>query len=76
MLFDEASGTPLARAVFERIADITGGACVDFRSGAGMQREMQEIFEAVAVLAAQGIKALEARCKELPGAIKLLPHLK
>jgi hypothetical protein len=74
MLHDATSGTDVDRKVFEEIARRSGGVCLDFY-GHDM-KSMQDIFEAVAVLAAGGPALLEQRRKELPGAAKLLPQLK
>jgi len=73
MLHDAMTGTSHARQVFEEIARRTGGVCVDFHGGD--KQEMKDIFEAVAVLAVGGVKLLEQRRAQLPGAAKLLPHL-
>ena len=70
----KGGGGPNDRQVFEEIARRTGGVCIDFHGGD--RQGLKDIFEAVAVLAAGGIKALEQRKGQLPGAAKLLPYLK
>lgn len=75
MMHDESSqANPAARTVFEEIARRTGGVCCDFRSAD--LGGMKDILQAVAVLAAGGIKLLEQKRAQLPGAAKLLPFLK
>lgn len=74
MMHDTKSGRLQDREVFEEIARLTGGVCLDFYGGD--QKAMKDIFEAVAVLAAGGIKMLEQRRTTLIGAAKLLPYLK
>lgn len=73
LLHDASSGDAAARSVFEEIARRTGGVCVDFYSGA--PGDLQEILEAVAVLAYGGVKLLEQKKNSLPGARRLLPFL-
>lgn len=73
MLHDASSGDMAARRVFEEIAKRTGGVCLDFYGGD--RQAMKNIFEAVAVLAVGGIKLLQQRRSQLPGAAKLLPYL-
>lgn len=75
MLHDESSQKDQAtRAVFEEIARRTGGVCADFCSVD--LSGMKDILQAVVVLAAGGIKLLEQKRAQLPGAAKLLPYLK
>lgn len=73
MLHDASSGDIAARQVFEEIAKRTGGVCVDFHGGD--RQGMRDIFEAVTVLAVGGVKLLQQRRAQLPGAAKLLPYL-
>lgn len=58
---------PLGRFAFEQIAKLTGGACVSFdRASADILRKL---LGAVAVYAAGGRKALEAKAKKDGGAV-------
>ncbi|XPJ79405.1 hypothetical protein ACNSPR_31120 [Klebsiella pneumoniae] len=70
MFHDDATGGTAHRDIFAEIARRTGGALIDFRSWS--QQELREIFAAVAVLAVGGVRLLEQRRKQLPGADKLL----
>lgn len=70
MFHDDATGGTFHRDVFAEIARRTGGALIDFRSWS--QAELREIFAAVAVLAVGGVRMLEQRRKQLPGADRLL----
>ena len=74
ILFHDAStGDHKARAVFEEIARRTGGACLDFYGA--RPSDLRDILEAVAVLAYGGVKLLEAKKGQLPGARRLLPFV-
>lgn len=74
ILFHDAStGDHKARAVFEEIARRTGGACLDFYGA--RPGDLRDILEAVAVLAYGGVKLLEAKKGQLPGARRLLPFV-
>ena len=73
LFHDASSGDQAAREVFEEIARRTGGACVDFYGAA--HEELRSIVEAAAVLAYGGVKLLEQRKAQLPGAKRLLPFL-
>lgn len=76
ILHDTSTGGASARVVFEEIARRTGGVCVDFQSARGAGQDLREVLAAVAVLAYGGVKLLEQRKAELPGAQRLLPYLK
>jgi hypothetical protein len=73
LFHDAATGNQKARTVFEEIARRTGGACLDFH-GAGAN-DLHDILEAVAVLAYGGVKLLQQRKGQLPGARRLLPFV-
>lgn len=73
MFFDSCSGDTEARAVFEEIARRTGGVCLDFQEAAS--DDLRNILEAVAVLAYGGVKLLESKKGQLPGAKRLLPYI-
>jgi hypothetical protein len=73
MFHDASSGDHRARTVFEEIARRTGGACLDFH---GVRNDdLRDILQAIAVLAYGGVKMLEQRKAQLPGARRLLPCL-
>ena len=74
MIHDESTGDSRAWEVFSEIAHRTGGVCLKLH--AGDRQAMRDIFAAVAVLAAGGVKLLKAEQGRLPGAAKLLPFLK
>lgn len=73
MLHDERTGDGRAWEVFSEIARRTGGVCIKLHGGD--RQAMRDIFEAVAVLAAGGVKLLKAEQRRLPGAAKLLPFI-
>ena len=74
LFHDAVTGNQQARLVFEEIARRTGGACLDFH-GAN-PGDLRDILEAVAVLAYGGVKMLEQKRQQLPGAHRLLLSLK
>jgi len=74
MIHDESTTDSRAWEVFCEIARRTGGVCIKLHSGD--RQAMRDIFAAVAVLAAGGVKLLKAEQGRLPGAAKLLPFLK
>jgi hypothetical protein len=78
MFHDASSGsqgydTEAARTVFEQIAQITGGALLPFDETSPQM--VKALLEAIAVYAAQGIKALEQKTKYLPAARLLLEQM-
>lgn len=65
--------TDTAKLVFQQIARITGGALFPFdESSPGM---VKALLEAIALYAASGMKALEAKTKFLPAAKLLLAQM-
>lgn len=75
ILFHDASTSDQnAREVFEEIARRTGGVCLDFHGA--RPGDLRDILEAVAVLAYGGVKLLERKKGQLPGAGRLLPYLR
>ncbi len=61
------------RSAFDAIADASGGCVLPFE--AGSVDRLRELLEALAVLAAGGLKLLRQKRKALPGAVLLLEHL-
>ena len=74
VLHDTSCGSdPLSARAFAELADRTQGAVMAFDpSSVG---RLRELLEAIAVLAVGGLKLLEAKRKELPGARLLLAKL-
>lgn len=66
--------TEAARKAFERIAQITGGALLPFDETS--PDLVRELLAAIAIYAAQGIKALQQKTKLLPAARLLLEKMK
>jgi voltage-gated potassium channel Kch len=62
-----------SRAVFERIAKITGGAVLPFDASA--VDKLRAMLEAISTLAVGGMKLLEQRAAALPAAATLLRQL-
>lgn len=58
---------------FQAIADASGGCVLPF--DAGSPARLRELLEALAVLAAGGLRLLQEKRKALPGARLLLEHL-
>lgn len=74
VLHDAAGGADSRSGqVFAELADRTRGAVLPF-DPSSLDR-LRELLEAVAVLAVGGVKLLEARAKQLPGARLLLANL-
>lgn len=63
-----------AHEVFKQIAQITGGALLPFDENS--PKMVKQLLEAIAVYAAQGMKALEQKAKYLPAARLLLKQMK
>lgn len=63
-----------ARRVFQEIARITGGAVLPFDENA--PDLVKALLEAIAIYAAQGMKALESKIRALPAARLLLDQMK
>ena len=63
-----------ARTAFEQIAQITGGAILPFDESS--PNLVKELLAAIALYAAQGIKALKQQTKLLPAARLLLEQMK
>lgn len=79
MFHDTSSGSQgydvaTAHEVFGQIAQITGGALLPFDENS--PEMVKQLLEAIAVYAAQGIKALEQKTKYLPAARLLLKQMK
>lgn len=70
-LFHEGQD-PIARAAFEQIARLTGGACCSFDASAPDQ--LRDLLSAVAVYAAGGTKALADFSKKRGGATLRIAH--
>lgn len=66
--------TDYAGHVFAQIVDICGGAVLDFNDQAPKQAE--SFLSGIALYAVGGRKLLEQKRDQLPGAAKLLEHLK
>ena len=66
--------TKAARTTFEQIAQITGGAILPFDETS--PDLVRELLAAIALYAAQGIKALQQQTKLLPAARLLLEQMK
>lgn len=66
-------GTDPAKVVFQEIAGMTGGALLPFDESSPQM--IKELLEAIAVYAAKGMKALEAKTKYLPAAKLLLEQM-
>jgi len=66
--------TEAARTIFEQIAHMTGGALLPFDETS--PDLVKALLEAIAVFAAQGMKALEQKIKYLPVAHLLLEQMK
>jgi hypothetical protein len=73
LFHDATTGDQKARTVLEEIARRTGGACLDFYEA--RPGDLRDILEAVAVLAYGGVKLLEQKKGQLPGAHRLLPFV-
>lgn len=63
----------MSASAFQAIADASGGCVIPF--DAGSPARLRELLEALAVLAAGGLRLLQERRKALPGATLLLEHL-
>ena len=63
----------MSDGAFHAIADASGGCVLPF--DAGSPARLRELLEALAVLAAGGLRLLQERRKALPGARLLLEHL-
>lgn len=79
MFHDTSSGSQgydvaTAHEVFEQIAQITGGALLPFDENS--PEMVKQLLEAIAVYAAQGMKALEQKALYLPAAQLLLKQMK
>ncbi|WP_373528943.1 hypothetical protein [Nostoc sp.] len=66
--------TKAARKAFEQIAQVTGGAILPFDETS--PNLVRELLSAIALYAAQGIKALQQQTKLLPAARLLLEQMK
>lgn len=71
---DQGYDTVTAKAVFQEIAGITSGALLPFDESSPDM--VKALLEAIAVYAAKGMKALEAKTKSLPAAKLLLTQMK
>lgn len=63
----------MSAGAFHAIADASGGCVLPF--DAGSPARLRELLEALALLAAGGLRLLQERRKALPGARLLLEHL-